>query len=328
MPSRARPAHDRRRARRPRRCARGGLVAIPTETVYGLAADASPSGRRRRIFEVKGRPTDHPLIVHIAGADRIDGWIGDVTPPRPATSPCSPTPAGRARSRCCVPRWARTSRRRHRWSPHGRAACARPSADAGTARHARRRSAAPSANRFGRVSPTTAAPRARRPRGVARPATDACSTAARARSVSRARSSTARRRRRRCCGRAPSTPATSSRSSLGRSPMPLGRAGQAACSPPTTPPRARSCSSTISRPRRASRIAGANRGQQVRVLDRTDDLVVAARELYSDLRRADRDRLDALIVVLPPPAGLGHAIRDRLVKAAEGSRRSHPSREH
>jgi L-threonylcarbamoyladenylate synthase len=69
----------------------------------------------------------------------------------------------------------------------------------------------------------------------------------------------------------------------------------------------------------------ASQGQRVRVLDRTDDLVVAARELYSDLRQADRDRLDALVVVVPPPAGLGHALRDRLFKAAAGSRRSHPS---
>jgi L-threonylcarbamoyladenylate synthase len=72
-------------------------------------------------------------------------------------------------------------------------------------------------------------------------------------------------------------------------------------------------------------------GERVRVLDRTGDLVVAARELYGDLRQADHDRLDALIVVLPPAAGLGHALRDRLFKAAAGSRRtsrrSRPSRE-
>ena len=44
----------------------GGLVAIPTETVYGLAADASNEAAVRRIFGAKGRPADHPLIVHIA----------------------------------------------------------------------------------------------------------------------------------------------------------------------------------------------------------------------------------------------------------------------
>ena len=41
----------------------GGLVAIPTETVYGLAADATNGAAVARIFEVKGRPADHPLIV-------------------------------------------------------------------------------------------------------------------------------------------------------------------------------------------------------------------------------------------------------------------------
>ena len=44
----------------------GGLVAIPTETVYGLAADASNADAVRRIFTVKRRPVDHPVIVHIA----------------------------------------------------------------------------------------------------------------------------------------------------------------------------------------------------------------------------------------------------------------------
>ena len=47
----------------------GGLVAMPTETVYGLAADATNAEAVRRIFAVKGRPVDHPLIVHLADAD-------------------------------------------------------------------------------------------------------------------------------------------------------------------------------------------------------------------------------------------------------------------
>jgi len=68
----------------------------------------------------------------------------------------------------------------------------------------------------------------------------------------------------------------------------------------------------------------AERGQAVAVLDRTDDLVVAAHELYADLRAADARALDALIVVLPPPTGLGLALRDRLTKAAAGSARSVP----
>jgi L-threonylcarbamoyladenylate synthase len=50
----------------------GGLVAMPTETVYGLAADATDPRAVARIFEVKGRPADHPLIVHLAAADELD----------------------------------------------------------------------------------------------------------------------------------------------------------------------------------------------------------------------------------------------------------------
>ena len=45
---------------------RGGIVAIPTETVYGLAADATSGQAVSKIFEAKGRPQDNPLIVHIA----------------------------------------------------------------------------------------------------------------------------------------------------------------------------------------------------------------------------------------------------------------------
>ncbi len=47
---------------------RGGLVGLPTETVYGLAADAENELAVRRIFAVKGRPSTHPLIVHVAHA--------------------------------------------------------------------------------------------------------------------------------------------------------------------------------------------------------------------------------------------------------------------
>jgi len=52
----------------------GGLVALPTETVYGLAADATNAAAVARIFEVKGRPANHPLIVHLASVDQLDDW--------------------------------------------------------------------------------------------------------------------------------------------------------------------------------------------------------------------------------------------------------------
>jgi L-threonylcarbamoyladenylate synthase len=52
----------------------GGLVAFPTETVYGLGADASQAEAVRRIFRAKGRPVEHPLIVHLAGTDQLATW--------------------------------------------------------------------------------------------------------------------------------------------------------------------------------------------------------------------------------------------------------------
>jgi L-threonylcarbamoyladenylate synthase len=56
----------------------GDLVAFPTETVYGLGADASNSAAVARIYSVKGRPHDHPLIVHIASMDCMGDWASDV----------------------------------------------------------------------------------------------------------------------------------------------------------------------------------------------------------------------------------------------------------
>ena len=52
----------------------GQLVAMPTETVYGLAANADDSAAVARIFQAKGRPADHPLIVHIGGDDTAQRW--------------------------------------------------------------------------------------------------------------------------------------------------------------------------------------------------------------------------------------------------------------
>jgi len=66
----------------------GGLVSIPTETVYGLAADASNEQAVQKIFSAKGRPADHPLIVHLAApsmldaslANRSDAWFKLIAP--------------------------------------------------------------------------------------------------------------------------------------------------------------------------------------------------------------------------------------------------------
>jgi len=56
----------------------GHLVAFPTETVYGLGADANNEKAVSQIYAVKGRPTDHPLIVHIASINQISQWAIDI----------------------------------------------------------------------------------------------------------------------------------------------------------------------------------------------------------------------------------------------------------
>lgn len=56
----------------------GGVVAFPTETVYGLGADAENDQAVRRIFSIKGRPADHPLIVHLADLGMVERWAREV----------------------------------------------------------------------------------------------------------------------------------------------------------------------------------------------------------------------------------------------------------
>ena len=107
--------------------AAGGLAVLPTETVYGLGADAEQPAAVGRIFTVKGRPAGHPLIVHLPAAEALDDWARSV--PR---SPVTWRPrAGPARSRCCS-RGRPRERRDHRRPRQRRA----PGAGAPAHRHA------------------------------------------------------------------------------------------------------------------------------------------------------------------------------------------------
>jgi len=56
----------------------GDLVAFPTETVYGLGADAGNEAAVKKIYQVKGRPSDHPLIVHISNLKQLDKWAREI----------------------------------------------------------------------------------------------------------------------------------------------------------------------------------------------------------------------------------------------------------
>ncbi|MBR2796553.1 MAG: threonylcarbamoyl-AMP synthase [Clostridia bacterium] len=132
----------------------GGLVAFPTETVYGLGANALDADAVRRIFEAKGRPGDNPLIVHISRVDQLSPLITG-----------APSPAARALMDACWPGPMTLI------FPKSPAVPAEVTAGLDTVavrfpvhpaarsliEAARRPIAAPSANRSGRPSPTTAA---------------------------------------------------------------------------------------------------------------------------------------------------------------------------
>jgi L-threonylcarbamoyladenylate synthase len=131
----------------------GRLVAFPTETVYGLGADASSPAAVQRLFAVKGRPPDHPVIVHLGWAEQLADWAREV--PDVAVTlagACWPGPltlvlARTARVPDAVTGGLDTVGLR---VPDQRVALALLREFGGGV-------AAPSANRFGRVSPTTAA---------------------------------------------------------------------------------------------------------------------------------------------------------------------------
>lgn len=130
----------------------GGLVAFPTETVYGLGADASNPAAVARIFAAKGRPADHPLIVHLAAASLLDAWAASVPPlARVLAEACWPGPLTLVLRRAAHVPDAVTGGRDTvglRVPAHPLALRLLAAFGGGIA--------APSANRFGAVSPTTA----------------------------------------------------------------------------------------------------------------------------------------------------------------------------
>jgi L-threonylcarbamoyladenylate synthase len=131
---------------------RGGLVAFPTETVYGLGADATNVAAVERIFAVKGRPHGHPLIVHLGAGTSLDEWALDVPE------------AARALAAAFWPGPLTLLLHRHPRVPDVITG-GRPTVGLRVPGHPVALDllgtfgggvAAPSANRFGRVSPTTA----------------------------------------------------------------------------------------------------------------------------------------------------------------------------
>lgn len=140
----------------------GELVAFPTETVYGLGADAANPEAVAKIFAAKGRPADHPLIVHLAGAGYLDRWALDI--PQDAWDLAEafwPGPLTLILKRAPQVPYAVTGGQETvglRVPSHPVALeLLRAYALAGGGRQGMSGIAAPSANRFGRISPTDAA---------------------------------------------------------------------------------------------------------------------------------------------------------------------------
>lgn len=293
----------------------GGLVAIPTETVYGLAADAEQPAAVARIFDVKRRPRNHPLIVHLAGLHAIDGWVDEVTPALELLADaCWPGP---------LTMIVRRGRRVVDAVTGGRDTVGlRVPAQPLTLDLLERLGggvAAPSANRFGRVSPTTAQHVVDDLGGALDPARDLvldggpCPVGVESTIVDLTVDPPQVLRA--------GAIAADTIASLLATPV-AGASGESRASGMLAAHYAPACEVVLAADatEAAHRQAELERsGRRSRVLDRTDDLVAAARLLYADLRAADADGLDVLVVVLPPAEGLGHALRDRLFKASAGS---------
>ena len=287
---------------------RGGVVAIPTETVYGLAADARNATAVRRIFAIKGRPVDHPLIVHLAGVEQLGDWASAV----PESAAALVTAAWPGPLTVIVPRADGVlDEVTGGHSTVGLRVPAHPMAMELLERFGGGL-AAPSANRFGSVSPTTAAHVLGDLGAFLDPSLDlildggACPVGVESTIVDcvaippqilRAGGVPTEDIERlldghlaaadgpsRAAGMLASHYAPACRIEL------VDDAAQAAAAAATTP--------------------------HSDILDFGDDLVAYAHDLYARLRDADERRLDTLIAVLPPARGLGHAIRDRLAKAA------------
>lgn len=282
----------------------GGLVAIPTETVYGLAADASNEQAVRRIFDAKGRPADHPLIVHVATAEQLPDWAAEVPPAAAVLADaCWPGPLT-----LLVPKAARVL---------DVVTGGRPTVGIRVPAHPLTTElltrfggglAAPSANRFGKVSPTTAD----HVRADLGDAVDfvldggACPVGVESTIVD--------------CTTDPPQVLRPGGIPTEHIAALLGGDVAGAGGPSRAPgmlaahyaPRARVLLAGSAA--EAASLVASHRG--ARLLDCSEDLVGAARSLYANLRAADDDGIEVVVAVLPPATGLGHAIRDRLAKAA------------
>ena len=287
----------------------GGLVGLPTETVYGLAADASQKNAVAKIFAAKGRPSNHPLIVHVAAIEIARKWsslwpqsaelLGTTYWPGPLSVVVNKAPevleevtGGHQTVALRVPGHLMAIELLTRF--HGGLA-------------------APSANKFGKVSPTTAqhvwddlgtnvdyildggpctiglestivdcsieTPIVLRPGGIS--AEDIQQIV-----------------------------------ELGFDDVGISRA------PGMLPAHyAPNCEVILLDDLiEANRLSQSFDPSTLRMLDASIDPLRFASSMYAQLRKCDADQIQKVLVILPKPMGIGLAIRDRLTKAAHGSK--------
>ena len=299
--------------------AAGGLVAFPTETVYGLGADATNGEAVARLYEAKGRPSFNPLIAHVtdaaaaralarfdAAAERLAAafWPGPLTlvlPRRPDCPVAELATAGSTPSPCACP----TIRSRATSWPR-------------------------SAGRWWRRRPTAPATSRRPPRSTCSPtcagASSSSSTAGRRRWGSNRPSSPVSTRPC-CCGRARCRARRSSAWSLSASRRPRRTPDDAPLAPGQLAshyaPRARLRLDAQNVQAGEALLAfgpalpaGAERAALVLNLSARGDLIEAAANLFSHLRALDAAGAATIAVMPVPHAGLGEAINDRLARAA------------
>lgn len=301
---------------------RGGLIALPTETVYGLAADAENELAVRRIFAVKRRPSSHPLIVHVGSVQSVQSWVSAF--PKEAMSLAEAFWPGPLT--LVLPRSDRASDAvtggqdtvAVRVPSHPLARSLLQAFGGGVA--------APSANRFGRISPTCAehvradlgadvdlvldgGPAAV---GVESTIVDVSGTVP-------------------ALLRPGGVPQEALERVLGR-PLPLREAGEVRVPgllPSHYAPRAgllivpedRLCAEATEQLTRGLNVAvlasnAALAPAGTRFVAIPDDNAALARRLYALLRDVDALNVDVMVMALPDPAGLGLAVRDRLLRAS------------
>ncbi|SRR5579884_3530549 len=303
----------------------GGLVAFPTETVYGLGADATNPDALRRLYAVKGRPAAHPVIVHVADRAQLRDWAARVPPVAARLAEaCWPGPLTIVVERAArvpdeVTGGASTVGVRVPDQPLARALL-RTFGDG---------IAAPSANRFGRVSPTTAAAVRGDLGGEVDLVLDGgpCRVGVESTIVDCSRDDPV-------VLRPGGVTAERLREILGAD-VAVARAGERATPAPGTLPSHYAPRATVELAARedvATRAAehlvvGRSVGVlclapaprvdgRVAVLDPPHDVDEYAHVLYQRLRDADAYALDVLLAVPPADEGVGAAVADRLRRAA------------